>query len=78
VGFIIIIIIMLMKNDSGCWLLLQRSLSQSWSAAPTLLPLYLLYFSLVSSCSGDMILVVVVVNVVTFSSFSVNKSKEKL
>jgi hypothetical protein len=53
-------------------------LSQSWSAAPTLLPLYLLYFSLVSSCSGDMILVVVVVNVVTFSSFSVNKSKEKL
>jgi uncharacterized membrane protein YdcZ (DUF606 family) len=38
----------------------------------------LTYFSLVSSCSGDMILVVVVVNVVTFSSFSVNKSKEKL
>jgi hypothetical protein len=38
---------------------------------------YFTYFSLVSSCSGDMI-PLVVVNVVTFSSFSVNKSKEKL
>jgi uncharacterized membrane protein YdcZ (DUF606 family) len=51
------------------------------SVSGQLLHYYFPYFSLslVSSCSGDIILLlVVVVNVVTFSSFSVNKSKEKL
>jgi uncharacterized membrane protein YdcZ (DUF606 family) len=37
----------------------------------------LTYFSLVSSCSGDMILVVVVVNVVTFSRFSLSTNQKK-